>query len=306
MRLLAELTDYFERFMHPREETPELTPEERLKQTAGQLGASLSELGQTLQEHPELAPEVAARVDAAALEKQAMDERRERMRQAILEAHRKLETGLDEAALRELDEGMKAVVPHMEECVGGEIAQRITSYSLNRLFQEVGILSWSQLLQKLERQQLRWPAPAGLSPSATPAEIEQATVRNRLVDGEAFLGKSPEQVRELMQGVVKVWRSAYPLEDSPLWQETLFQGVAAGIRARLFLRAVRATQQDPALVSTIQSLLERELAATREVLARGLQSSDELNRILAETDRLCRQQVPDLVWKLVEPVLRTD
>lgn len=306
---LTTVSHFFDHFLHPNAPAPPppLSPEEQLEQTASELGQSLgalNELARSLQaRYPTATETVASGPSKAQLEQQAIAERQGRMRQAILKAHERLGTGLNAETLQALDQGMEEIVPHMGACVGEDISKRVTSCSLHRLFYEVGVLSWKRLLELMERQKLEWPAPSGMSPTASPEEIAAAIERNRNVDGQAFLDKSPVQVRELMLGVVKVWRSAYPAEDTGLWAETVWQGVAAGLRVDLFEKAARTMQQDQELVRAIQELLESELTATREILSRGLQSSEELNSVLANTDRLCRQQVPDLVWQLVKPTL---
>lgn len=307
---LTTVSQFFEYFLHsegPPPKAPSLSPEQQLEQTASELGQSLgalNDLARSLQARfPTTADGAPVGPTKAELEQQAIAERQERMRQAILKAHQQLGTGLDAEALKALDQGMEEIEPHLGACVGEDISKRVTSCSLHRLFREVGVLAWDRLRELMDSKGLTWPEPSGMSPSATPEEVAAAIERNRTVDGQTFLDKSPEQIRQLMLGVVKVWRSAYPGEDTGLWAETVWQGVAAGLRVELFERAARALEQDQELVRAIQELLESELKATREVLSRGLKSSEELNEVLASTDRLCRQQVPDLVWELARPFL---
>lgn len=308
---LTTVSHFFDYFLHgeapPPPPEPSLTPEKKLEQTANELGQSLgalNELARSLQaRYPTSSDQTASGPTRAELEQQAMAACHERMRQAILKAHLRLGTGLDAEALQTLDHGMEEIVPHLGACVGEDISKRVTSCSLHRVFYEVGVLSWNRLLELMNRQKIEWPAPSGMSPTAGPDEIAAAIERNRTVDGQSFLDKSPAQVRELMQGVIKVWRAVYPSEDSGLWAETVWQGVAAGLRVQLFEKAVQAVLKDQELMRAIQELLESELKATRDILSRGLQSSAELNEVLASTDRLCRQQVPDLVWRLVQPLV---
>lgn len=302
MTFLNTIIHSFDHSLHPdrKAEAPPLSAQQQLVQTANELGQSLGALGELARGLKENFPaEEVARKSGPDPEKLEIDYRRQRMRQAILEAHQKLGTGLDASRLETLDQSMEQIVPHLSDCVGQDIAKRVTSCCLHRLFREVGLLSWNRLVELMQRQGLEWPPPSGMSPSAGPEEIAQARERNRTVDGEAFLERSPAQVRELMLGVVKVWRAAYPAEDTSLWQETVWQGVAAGLRIELFEKAAAAMQHDPAIIEAVRRLLEQELQATRELLSEGLQSPAQLKSVLADTDRLCRQRVPDLVWERV-------
>lgn len=306
MTFLNTITHSFDHFLHPDRKVEAPTPlsaEQQLARTASELGQSLGALSELARSLEECFPTEQTTSAAPDRERLETDYRRQRMRDAILEAHQKLGTGLNATILDSLDLGMEQIVPHLSDCVGQDIAKRVTSCCLHRLFREVGVLSWNRLVDLMQRRGLDWPPPSGMSPSSTAAEIAEARERNRIVDGEAFLERSPTQVRELMLGVVKVWRAAYPAEDTSLWQETVWQGVAAGIRIDLFEKAAAAMQHDPAITEAVHVLLEQELQSTRELLSQGLQSPAQLKNVLSDTDRLCRQRVPDLVWERVQPSL---
>lgn len=305
MTFLNTIIHSFEHFFSDegrKEPAAPLTPQQQFARTASELGQSLgalNELGRSLQER--FPVEGAPAAETVDRELQDTTYHRHRMRDAILKAHQQLGTGLEVSMLEALDQGMEQLLPHLGDCAGQDIAKRVTSCCLHRIFREVGLLSWDRVMHLIDRAGLKWPPPSGMSPSATSEEIAQAAERNRCVDGESFLDRSPAQARELMLGVVKVWRAAYPAENTSLWQETVWQGVAAGLRIYLFEQAAAAMQHDPQNIASVQRLLEQELQSTRDLLSQGLQSPAQLKSVLAETDRLCRQDVPDLVWELVRP-----
>jgi hypothetical protein len=78
-----------------------------------------------------------------------------------------------------------------------------------------------------------WPDVARAAPSETPEEIERARTR-RLADlRRGFLWDGFARIGEGAKGVVTGWEADYPDRVSPMWEQCVLEGVAAGVRGKL-------------------------------------------------------------------------
>jgi hypothetical protein len=115
---------------------------------------------------------------------------------------------------------------------------------------------------------------------------------------EAFLAQDQERAAERTLGVVRVWGGDYPERGSPLWQESVLEGVAAGIRGALMREFVELLRRDQALLlSRTESAIGKELTALQRAVASGLGSVEEANAVLMHSLRAIDEVVPEIAWE---------
>jgi hypothetical protein len=183
-------------------------------------------------------PELAGPVQAASVKEDREVESRRRkqeleraIRADIEKMHAQLGTGLASADL----DGIRAFLIELDETSvadrdSRELLPRMRHGIAARLRAEAGKLAVARIVALLERAKLAWPDPTGYPSTATPEEIERSR-RRRLAEVRAnFLAQDLTRASERIWGIVRTWGADYPDRGSPLWQETVMEGVAAGIR----------------------------------------------------------------------------
>jgi hypothetical protein len=226
------------------------------------------------------------------------------MREDIGKMHARLGTGL---AAKDLDDLADAMLELETQTAGGRDSHEIVSRGrfaiAQRLLLESGELAVARLIALMERAEMAWPDP-NYWPKATPEQVQQSQRRRRAEVRESFLAQGFGRTAERMLGVVAAWGSDYPDRESPLWQETALEGVAAGIRARLledFVGALRADREN--LLGRIESSIGKQVAALHDVVQKGVRSVEQANQAVASSLRALDQIVPDLAWDLVRSKL---
>jgi hypothetical protein len=97
---------------------------------------------------------------------------------------------------------------------------------------------------------------------------------------------------------VTVWGSDYPHRDSRLWEETVLEGVAAGIRGDLFRECLAVARRDEDhLVSLAKVSIGKELIGLQQVMKAGVTSIEQANQAAASALRVLDEVVPRLVWE---------
>ncbi|MFZ1814282.1 MAG: hypothetical protein WAU16_07600 [Rhizobiaceae bacterium] len=129
--------------------------------------------------------------------------------------------------------------------------------------------------------------------------------RASVLESRALL-MTPFQTRHLINGVVRVWKHAYPERESDLWLDTALLGVYSALRVRLLLRAVEIWfQRDPELDQRLLATLQVHLMKVRSLstLNSGL---EDMAQLTLELDEACKQVIPDLVWTHIAPKLTAE
>jgi hypothetical protein len=243
--------------------------------------------------------------DRARMELQRTEAAHRAVREDIVKMHERLVTGI---ANEDLD-ALGAFLDELEALSQAgkdsrEILPRARYTISERLRGEAGALAVARLVALLQREKIGWPDPTRFRASATPEEIERSRRRRLAEIRESFLAQGFGRTGERMLGVVRTWGSDYPDRGSALWEETVLEGVAAGIRAQLLKEFVELLRRSPdALMSRTEELMGKELAALRETLARGGLSGEQANQAVAASLRVLDQVIPDLAWEQVRSQL---
>jgi hypothetical protein len=305
--------DGLARLFRPQEDAPPPKPEPQgvgfakleadfetaLRRWREKLAEQTATTGPRLAEHRKTAAELAAE------RQQRIDQWHRAMREDIEKMHARLGTGLSpadldsiDALLRELDadatqgKDSHALMPRLRYAVG------------TRFRQETGALAVERLVALMKRANLVWPDTTYQDPHATPEKIERSRRRRLSETRESFLAQDFKKTAERMVGIVRTWGADYPDRGSPQWEETVLEGVAAGIRGRLLKDFVELVNRERELVlSRTEAVIGKELAALQEAVAGGLHSLEEANAVVTSSLDALDEVVPELVWQLVRSQL---
>jgi hypothetical protein len=243
--------------------------------------------------------------DRAAESLRRMEAAHREIREDIEKMHGRLGTKLRSADLDELVGYLRELQTVSNEGKDSHTLIPRARYAITaRLWHEAGELAVASLVSRLGREKLDWPDPTRHSPFATPEEIERSRRRRLAEIREAFLAESLEKAADRMLGIVRSWRSDYPDRGSPLWEETVLEGVAAGMRGQLvreFVETLRRNR-DQLLVRT-EELVGKELGALQKVLQGGITSIDQANQAMASALRVLDEVVPGIAWENVRAQL---
>jgi hypothetical protein len=227
------------------------------------------------------------------------------VREDIVKMHERLGTGI---AGKDLD-ALGAFMDELDALVQAgkdshEILPRARYAISEKLRAEAGALAVARLVALLQGEKLAWPDPTRFRASATEEEIERSRRRRLAEIRESFLAQGFGRTGERMLGIVRTWGSDYPDRGSALWEETVLEGVAAGIRAHLLKEFVEFLRRSPdALMTRTEELMGKELATLRETLASGSLSAEQANLAVASSLRVLDQVVPDFAWEQVRSQL---
>jgi hypothetical protein len=243
----------------------------------------------------------AKREDPEAARQRRIVETHLRIRGDIEQMHAQLGTGLNGDDLDEIT----AELEELELLVSGgrnshELIPRVRHAIGERLRTESGKLAVERLRALLERAAMPWPDPTHYRPSATEEEVERSRRRRLAETREVFLGQGFLRTAERAVGIVSGWGSDYPDADTPLWQECVLQGVAAGIRgqlARAFLEVLRRDRE--LVIASVEELIGKEVAELRRALGDGVSSIPDANRVVAGALQAIDVVVPEAAWKHV-------
>jgi hypothetical protein len=238
-------------------------------------------------------------------EQQALEAIHNQAAGAVLALHTHLQTHLTleeiqhaQALMRELD----AVLVGESR---GDLEQRIRAAVINRLVKECAPLAWHTLLTLMERAQVSWPEPPGLSLHDDARAVQFARERELAELEETFLASSLERSADLALGVVEIWKARYPSPDSPSWQRMVLQGVGCGILGSLFSVAVATLGGDRGdfvdFITRVEQLLHEELVAIQKILQAGVYSTTDADALIVNIIQLCQEVVPTMAWETVAP-----
>jgi hypothetical protein len=270
-----------------------------------EFAAAIRELDKKVEEHKRVsssatgAPETAA-VDRAAARQKRVEEAHRAVREDIEKIHAQLGTGLGS---KDLDALADSMIELEKLSAAGrdshDLLPRARFSILNRLLLESGELAVARLVALMERAEMAWPDP-NYWPRATPEQVERSQLRRRAEVREAFLVQGPGRTAERVLGIVSAWGSDYPDRESPLWKESVLEGVAAGIRARLlddFVAVLRADRE--LLLGRVEDSIGKQVTALQGVVQKGVRSIEQANQAVASSLRALDQLVPEIAWQHV-------
>lgn len=236
-----------------------------------------------------------------------IQKRTEAVHRTILEdvvaMHERLGTGVRGDELPRISSAVEALQDMVDAGRDSRaLLPRARSAILQRLQKEAGEGSADDLVAGLRHAAIEWPDPMSHHPSATPEEIEAARQRRLRDVREVFLASDLHKTAERMLGIVRGWGSDYPARGSALWQESVLEAVAAGIRGKRVLEYVEALRQDRGeILSQVEALLGKDLEALHRSLQGGVSSLEQASRAAAGALRVVDEVVPQLAWERLRP-----
>ncbi len=281
--------------------------EERLEALGASFRAAVGELqekveslrgeaGAVRRERQRATPE-----DRVAARERRMAETHLRIRSEIEQMHAQLGTALKgddlDAITAELEE-MEQVVS--EGRSSHELIPRVRYAIGEKLRHEAGELAVERIRGLLERAEISWPDPTRHDPGASEEQVERSRRRRLAETREAFLAEGFLRTAQRSLGIVSGWGSDYPDPGSPLWQECVLEGVAAGIRGQLAVAFLEVLERDRDLVlEGVEELIGNEVAELHKVLGDGASTIPDANRVVARALQAVDGVVPELAWKHV-------
>jgi len=239
--------------------------------------------------------------DRAAASELRMEKAHQEAREDIEKMHARLGTELAGANLDELERDLQA----LQADVGAgkdshSLMPRMRYAIVDRLVREAGEIAVERFVALLQDAKMSWPDPTTYRPSATSEEIERAQRRRLAEVREGFLAKDLERTIEQAVGVVRGWKSDYPDRGSPLWEDCVLQGVAAGLRGRIVLDATEILRRDrDAIFEQAQASIGKELDAIHAALEGGAASPEQEHRAMSSALSALDQVIPEIAWKHV-------
>lgn len=242
--------------------------------------------------------------DRSTLRQQRLQTAYRAIREDIEKMHARLGTGLAGSDLDALADSLGELETIASEGRDShELLPRARFAIAKRLLHESGELAVARLLALLERAKMGWPDP-NYWPKATPEQVEQSQRRRRAEVRESFLSQSFGRTAERMLGIVAAWGADYPERDSLLWQETVLEGIAAGIRARLledFVELLRADRQ--LLLGRVEESIGKQVTSLQGVVDKGVRSIQQASQAVASSLRALDEVVPEIAWQHVRSKL---
>ena len=229
-----------------------------------------------------------------------MDQLHAKIRADILTFHQTLKTGINEETLNR----SQALLRELDGIVSGKsgsgFESRIRTAVIKQILAQCGKASWATLQSLLERADLTWPEPTGLSPWAEPKDKTAATDRMLSETAEAFYNSSPARIADRMFGVVGVWKANYPDQDSPQWRQLVIQGVGQGIFGYTVMEATNMIRNESEeLKSEAIRMISTEVESVQNALENGISSPQDIDKILEQVSELCDEVIPGLAWDSV-------
>ncbi len=239
--------------------------------------------------------------DRAAATQARMEKAHREIREDIAKMHARLGTELAGADLEKLAGDLAALHDDVAEGKDSHsLLPRMRYAIVDRIVREAGEIAVARIVALLGEAKMSWPDPSTHRPSATPDEIERAQ-RRRLADvREGFLARDLERTAEQVVGIVRGWKSDYPDRGSPLWEDCVLQGVAAGLRGQIVLEAAALLRRDrEKILEQAQALIGKELGAIQAALEGGVTSVEQAQRAMSSALSVLDQVVPEIAWKQV-------
>lgn len=247
--------------------------------------------------------ELLARRQAALAEEEArIRQHRQEMFDDIVDLHKKLGTGFDRHQLEQMATDLKASLEHFAHRQSDSLADRSLRAILATVEADALGRAWDSLEVKLAEADLAWPAPPGISPNATPEEVERKTQLHTAILHEDFLKYDLKILAALIEGAVPAWRSVYPERNSSVWTATVYQAVGGAYAARNHKELMEVGQAKlEELREKIAERLEPALAPITAELKKGVESLSQALRLSEEANRTGEKVALEVFWDTVRP-----
>jgi hypothetical protein len=227
------------------------------------------------------------------------------IREDIGKMHARMGTGVDDAAMEMLSTQLAELDRLWRPGKGShELIPRARYAIVERVQREAGPLAIARLRELMSREGMSWPDPTRHQPSASEDEIERSVRRRAGEIRENFLSSDMERTANRMLGLVSGWGGDYPERGSALWEETVLEGVAAGIRARLnteFIDLVRENRET--FLARTEELVGERFDVLQRSLESGVDSIDNASRAVAATFRVLDEVIPEFAWEYIHAEL---
>ncbi len=225
----------------------------------------------------------------------------------ILTLHRGLGTELSEKPLKRLRHAALGHAFAAEEPSDLSLEGRIDYLVLSDLFRRCAERAWDRLAQLMERGAEGWPIPPDLSYHRTPESVAEMVDRRQKALRDEFISALPKKQADLVVGEVEVWGPSYPGSDSWLWRQTALVAVGAALQLQLFVAALELwLWRSPSLDIALNAQVEKELVAAKALLTRGVLTLEDAETVANRSRVVCKEILPALVWKYIEPRLNWD
>lgn len=244
-------------------------------------------------------------VDRAADRAKRIETIRSSIREDIEKMHARLGTGLETSVLDAIHEFMVEVeATAASGRDSSEFLPRMRHAIVERLRQESGELAVKRIIALIERAKVAWPDPTHYRATTTQDEIDRSRRRRLAEVRESFLVQDLKRIGERMWGIVRTWGADYPDRGSPLWEECVLEGVAAGIRGGLMRDAVEVLRRDrERLLAEADSSIGKQLSALQAAAKGGVQSIEDANKLVATSLQALDQVVAQIAWEQVKTAL---
>lgn len=245
-----------------------------------------------------------AGADRSAQRQQRLEATHRAIREDIEKMHARLGTGIGGPDLDLLARALRELETVAEAGRNShEFLPRVRFGIAMRVLHESGEVAVTRLIALLDRAQMPWPDP-NYWPKATPEQVEQSQRRRRAEIRESFVAQGFERTADRMLGIVGAWGADYPDRESLLWQESVLEGVAAGIRARLVEDSVALLRADrEALLGRVEELVGKQVTALHGVVQKGVTSLQQASEAVASSLRVLDEVVPEIAWEHVRSKL---
>jgi hypothetical protein len=219
--------------------------------------------------------------------------------------HARLGTGIDDAAMEELSSQLVDLDSLWRSGKGShDLIPRARYAIAEKIQQETGPLAVARLRNLMRQGGVSWPDPIRHQPSASEDDIERS-IRRRMGEIQAnFLSSDMQKTSSRMLGIVSGWGGDYPERGSALWEETVLEGVAQGIRARLgseFIDLVRENKE--IFEARTEELVGEPFDVLQRSLESGVDSIHDASRAVTATFRVLDEVIPELAWEYIHAQL---
>jgi hypothetical protein len=228
-----------------------------------------------------------------------------KIRQDIESTHLRLDTGISS---HELDLLKEYLVNANETFTSGkkshEVLPRCSASILKRIHYEAGCLALNQMDDCLAKQNEAWPTRAPRNPAITTEEIQEIVKRNAITMRKNFINNSIHQSSLLIVGIVDVWKSDYPEDDSDLWKSVVLESVATALRAKLMhLFTTRLRHDREFIENKTTELIGSKVAELNHTLQGGVTSINDAHRVVSSSLKILDEVIPALAWEHLQKVV---
>lgn len=227
---------------------------------------------------------------------------REQMLDDIVDMHKKLGTGMDREQIEQLAADLKASLEQFAHRNTESLADRGLRAVLATIHDDALAHAWVLLEGKLSDAKLPWPPPPGISPTATPEDIERKTELHTAILHDDFLKYDLKILAALIEGSVPAWRAVYPERGGSVWTATVYQSVGGAFAARHYNELLAAAEERlEEIRRTVAEQLEPALAPIQAELKKGVGSLSQALRLSEEANRISERIAVQVFWQVVRP-----